>query len=65
MSWQEYVDEHLMCELPSGGHLQSAAIVGHDGGIWAESEGFPGISDPEVGCIASALPARARTANLL
>ncbi len=48
MSWQEYVDEHLMCELPSGGHLQSAAIVGLDGGIWAESESFPGISDPEV-----------------
>ena len=48
MSWQEYVDEHLMCELDNGTRLQSAAILGHDGGVWAESPDFPQISEPEV-----------------
>lgn len=48
MSWQEYVDEHLMCEFENGGRLQSAAILGHDGGVWAESPDFPQISDAEV-----------------
>ena len=28
MSWQQYVDEHLMVDLPHGGRLTSAAIVG-------------------------------------
>ncbi len=28
MSWQQYVDEHLMVDLPHGGRLASAAIVG-------------------------------------
>ncbi|AQL00687.1 Profilin-1 [Zea mays] len=36
MSWQTYVDEHLMCEI-EGHHLTSAAIVGHDGAVWAQS----------------------------
>ena len=48
MSWQEYVDEHLMCDLGSGEQLQSAAILGHDGGVWAESPEFPQISEIEV-----------------
>lgn len=48
MSWQAYVDDHLLCELPNGGHLQHAAIVGQDGGIWAQSENFPAISSEEV-----------------
>ena len=48
MSWQEYVDEHLMCEQENGTRLQSAAILGHDGGVWAESPDFPQISEPEV-----------------
>jgi hypothetical protein len=42
------VDEHLMCGLPAGGQLSSAAIVGHDGGVWAQSAGFPAISKTEV-----------------
>ncbi|GJU07427.1 profilin [Tanacetum coccineum] len=30
MSWQAYVDDHLMCEI-EGNHLSAAAIIGHDG----------------------------------
>ena len=48
MSWQEYVDDHLMCELPNGGNLKSAAIVGLDGGVWAQSPEFPTLSNDEV-----------------
>ena len=49
MSWQSYVDDHLLCELPAGGHLASAAIVGKDGGVWAQSEGFPDVSAEQAG----------------
>jgi hypothetical protein len=42
MSWQTYVDEHLMCEI-EGHHLTSAAIVGHDGAVWAQSTAFPQV----------------------
>jgi profilin len=48
MSWQTYVDEHLLCELPKGGVLSAAAIVGQDGGVWAQSEQFPSLHDGEV-----------------
>ena len=37
-----------MCSLPGGGQLASAAIVGHDGGVWAQSAGFPAITKSEV-----------------
>ncbi|CAM0882799.1 unnamed protein product [Alopecurus aequalis] len=40
MSWQTYVDEHLMCDI-EGHHLASAAILGHDGTVWAQSIDFP------------------------
>ncbi|MQM11146.1 hypothetical protein Taro_044052 [Colocasia esculenta] len=43
MSWQPYVDEHLMCELEGGQTLRAAAIVGHDGSVWAQSKSFPQI----------------------
>ncbi|GFY96686.1 profilin 2 [Actinidia rufa] len=34
MSWQTYVDEHLMCDI-EGNHLSTTAILGHAGGsIW-------------------------------
>ncbi|KAE8687856.1 Profilin-2 [Hibiscus syriacus] len=32
MSWQAYVDDHLMCEI-EGNHLSAAAIIGHDGSL--------------------------------
>ena len=44
MSWQTYVDEHLMCEIEgSGQHLSSAAITGLDGTVWAQSAKFPQV----------------------
>ncbi|RRT67197.1 hypothetical protein BHM03_00003544 [Ensete ventricosum] len=43
MSWQTYVDDHLMCDI-DGQRLTAAAIVGHDGSVWAQSELFPQVS---------------------
>lgn len=43
MSWQTYVDEHLMCDI-EGNHLTASAIVGHDGSVWAQSSSFPKVS---------------------
>ncbi|KAK3040960.1 hypothetical protein RJ639_029070 [Escallonia herrerae] len=42
MSWQTYVDEHLMCDI-EGNVLTSAAIIGHDGTVWAQSASFPQV----------------------
>jgi len=49
-SWQAYIDDHLIVPLPSGGQLSSAAIVGSDGGVWAQSDTFPEASEQEVRC---------------
>ena len=48
MSWQEYVDDHLLCELPNGGVLTAGAIVGQDGGVWAQNSAFPNIEQSEA-----------------
>ncbi|KAG2410954.1 Profilin-3 protein [Vigna angularis] len=49
MSWQTYVDEHLMCDIDgTGHHLIAAAIIGHDGSVWAQSTSFPQIKSQEV-----------------
>jgi len=48
MSWQTYVDDHLLVPLPNGGQLSHAAIVGQDGGVWAQDAGFPAISVDQV-----------------
>ncbi|KAJ1258055.1 hypothetical protein BS78_10G044900 [Paspalum vaginatum] len=50
MSWQAYVDDHLMCDI-EGQHLTSAAIVGHDGSVWAQSESFPAFKTEEITAI--------------
>ncbi|KAK9149370.1 hypothetical protein Scep_008127 [Stephania cephalantha] len=50
MSWQTYVDDHLMCEI-EGHHLTSAAIIGHDGSVWAQSETFPQFKPEEITAI--------------
>ncbi|XVE54168.1 hypothetical protein DITRI_Ditri03aG0059000 [Diplodiscus trichospermus] len=47
MSWQTYVDDHLMCEI-EGNHLIAAAIVGHDGTFWAQSSNFPQLKPEEI-----------------
>lgn len=36
MSWQDYVDNQLLGTKC----IAKAAIAGHDGGIWAKSNGF-------------------------
>ena len=51
MSWQSYVDDHLLCELPSGGQISAAAILGEDGGVWAESPDFPTVSEEQIAAI--------------
>ncbi|XP_072936803.1 profilin [Epargyreus clarus] len=43
MSWQDYVDKQLMASRC----VTKAAIAGHDGNVWAKSEGFD-ISKDEV-----------------
>ncbi|OEL28872.1 Profilin [Dichanthelium oligosanthes] len=45
MSWQTYVDEHLLCDI-DGQRLTAAAILGHDGAVWAQSDGFPQVKLP-------------------
>ncbi|PRQ51127.1 profilin [Rosa rugosa] len=50
MSWQAYVDDHLMCDI-DGHHLASAAIVGHDGSVWAQSSNFPKFKPEEITAI--------------
>lgn len=47
-SWPEYVDEYLMVELSGGRKLSSGAILGLDGGIWANSDDFPELSHEEA-----------------
>ncbi|GJP72357.1 hypothetical protein CLOP_g3099 [Closterium sp. NIES-67] len=48
MSWQSYIDDHLMCALPHGGQLKAAAIVGNDGSIWARSADFPALTPAQA-----------------
>ncbi|CAH2051202.1 unnamed protein product [Thlaspi arvense] len=50
MSWQTYVDEHLMCDVGDGQghHLTAAAIIGHDGSVWAQSANFPQFKPQEI-----------------
>nr|AAP15198.1 profilin-like protein [Humulus scandens]AAP15199.1 profilin-like protein [Humulus scandens] len=50
MSWQAYVDDHLMCEI-DGQHLTAAAIIGHDGSVWAQSSTFPQFKPEEIAAI--------------
>ncbi|XLS60014.1 hypothetical protein HN51_009769 [Arachis hypogaea] len=49
-SWQTYVDDHLLCEI-EGSHLSSAAIVGQDGSVWAQSSNFPQFKPEEITAI--------------
>ncbi|CAL9105689.1 unnamed protein product [Musa textilis] len=50
MSWQTYVDDHLMCEIDDQ-HLTAAAILGHDGSVWAQSASFPQFKPEEITAI--------------
>ncbi|CAI5464568.1 unnamed protein product [Closterium sp. Yama58-4] len=49
MSWQSYVDDHLMCALPHGGQLVAAALYGQeDGNCWAQSAEMPVITKSQL-----------------
>ncbi|KAG6494469.1 profilin-like [Zingiber officinale] len=50
MSWQTYVDEHLLCDI-DGQKLKAAAIIGHDGSPWAQSPSFPEFKPEEISAI--------------
>ena len=47
MSWQTYIDDHLMCEI-DGQYLTASAIIGHDGSVWAQSPNFPQFKPEEI-----------------
>jgi len=47
MSWQAYVDDHLLCDIDSQ-RLTAAAILGHDGAVWAQSDAFPQVKPEEI-----------------
>ena len=56
MSWDAYITSNLMAPLDEKGTtLESAAIVGQDGGVWAQSEAFPAITMEEVVGLLSAM----------
>ncbi|KAJ7545713.1 hypothetical protein O6H91_08G006500 [Diphasiastrum complanatum] len=48
MSWQTYIDDHLLADLGNGRRLTSAAIVGQDGNVWAQSDNFPALKPQEI-----------------
>ncbi|GMH17639.1 hypothetical protein Nepgr_019480 [Nepenthes gracilis] len=49
MSWQAYVDDHLLCDIDGNGNsLTAAAIVGHDGNVWAQNSSFPQFKNEEI-----------------
>ncbi|PON54483.1 Profilin [Parasponia andersonii] len=50
MSWQSYVDDHLICDI-DGQHLTAAAIIGLDGSVWAQSTTFPQYKPEEITAI--------------
>ncbi|RAL37166.1 hypothetical protein DM860_004088 [Cuscuta australis] len=50
MSWQTYIDDQLMCEI-EGNKLTSAAILGHDGSVWAQTPNFPKFTPEEITAI--------------
>ncbi|KAK1286701.1 hypothetical protein QJS10_CPB20g00580 [Acorus calamus] len=52
MSWQTYVDDHLMCEI-DGHNLTAAAIIGQDGSVWAQSHSFPSFKQEDINGIMS------------
>nr|CAK93757.1 profilin [Malus domestica] len=50
MSWQAYVDDHLMCDI-DGNSLTAAAILGQGGSVWAQSATFPAFKPEEIAAI--------------
>ena len=63
MSWQPYIDDHLLAELPHGGTLEHAAITGHSGDVWASSPNFPELSLEEAAAIVAGFDDQAKLAQ--
>ncbi|XP_057538313.1 profilin Sal k 4.0201 [Amaranthus tricolor] len=52
MSWQTYIDDHLMCPIEdTANHLTASAIIGFDGSVWAQSSTFPQFKQEEISSI--------------
>ncbi|KAF8705732.1 hypothetical protein HU200_030934 [Digitaria exilis] len=51
MSWQSYVDEHLLGDDVDGQRLTAAAILGLDGAVWGQSNAFPQVEPEEITAI--------------
>lgn len=52
MSWQQWVDEQLMYDINGKGDtLVGGAILGLDGGVWAQSPNFPTFTVDQVEAI--------------
>lgn len=62
--WQAYVDEQLMVELPSGGSLSHAAIIGADGSLWAGSAAFPTVDAGQLSTVFDAMTSEDRVRQL-
>ncbi|KXZ56743.1 PRO1 protein [Gonium pectorale] len=55
MAWDAYVSQNLMMPVDTSGNtLTSAAILGQDGGVWAQSTEFPAITVEEIKALAQA-----------
>jgi profilin len=50
MSWDSYITDHLMVDLPNtdGLKLTHAAIIGKDGLVWAKDDSFPEVTEEQV-----------------
>eukprot|EP00798_Chlamydomonas_sp_ICE-L_P007457 gene7457-598_t len=45
----EYVDKNLMCAVDHESHtLTSAAILGLEGGVWAQNDKFPAVTQEQI-----------------
>lgn len=49
------MDRYLLTDLPEGGRLAHAAIVGPDSGVWASDPAFPNLSQAEAAKLAALL----------
>ena len=49
------MDQYLLADLPEGGRLAHAAIVGPDSGVWASDPTFPSLSQAEAAKLAALL----------
>lgn len=50
MTWDEYIEENLLHEIKegTGRTLAFAAIIGLDGGVWAQSSEFPDATTEQL-----------------